>query len=140
MRRTTRRGLLPHSATAGVPWRKPPPTQACDPWLDSLGNWAQLVGFATHKPLTLLGKGTPVNQAPHGFEGSSSSSPTSLRSRSEQGCRAGAQRTKAGRVFRELRLGKPRFTTNALQRMTPDQLLSLDEADCPLLERQQARV
>jgi hypothetical protein len=37
-----------------------------------------------------------VNQPPHDFEGSSPSSPTSLRSRGEQGCRAEARRAKAG--------------------------------------------
>jgi hypothetical protein len=63
--------------------------EACDPWPYGLGNRVQFVGFATRKPLTLLGEGTPVNQPPHGFEGSSPSSPTSLRS------------------LRELRLGRP---------------------------------
>jgi hypothetical protein len=54
------------------------PRRACDPWPYRLGNRVQFVGFATRKPLTLLGEGTPVNQPPHGFEGSSPSSPTML--------------------------------------------------------------
>ena len=43
-----------------------------------------------------------------GVGGSNPSPPTSLRSRSEEGCRAEARRAKAGHSFRELRLGKPR--------------------------------
>jgi putative endonuclease len=42
-----------------------------------------------------------------GVGGSNPSPPTSLRSRSEQGCRAEAERAKAGPCVRELRLGKP---------------------------------
>ncbi len=42
-----------------------------------------------------------------GVGGSNPSPPTSLRSRSEEGCRAEARRAKAGYCIRELRLGKP---------------------------------
>ena len=50
-----------------------------------------------------------------GAGGSNPSPPTSLRSRSEQGCRAGARRAKAGLRIRELRLGEPHMFSEEKQ-------------------------
>src|SRR4051812_2083035 len=67
-----------------------------------------------------------VNQPSYDFEGSSPSSPTSLRSRCDQGCRAEARRAKAGRCRASYGSAGQPASDDALHRI------------CSILDRQAA--